>query len=88
MVQKISILFAGHFAIDTIIRFKEEFGPNIGGSVSYCSLALNKYTSNVNICIISNIGRSNFDKSLLDSFKKAKINVGRLEAEHEKFRRH
>jgi sugar/nucleoside kinase (ribokinase family) len=75
MDNNISILFAGHFAVDTIIRFKEEFAPSIGGSVSYCSLALRKYTKNVDISIISNIGSLNFETSLLDSLKKTNIDL-------------
>jgi sugar/nucleoside kinase (ribokinase family) len=73
--KKISILFAGHFAIDTIIRFKKEFTPTIGGSVSYCSLALSKYSRNVDITIISNIGKLNFKDSLLESLKNNQINL-------------
>ncbi|MHA1149835.1 MAG: PfkB family carbohydrate kinase [Promethearchaeota archaeon] len=64
--NSISIFFAGHFAIDTIIRFQKENEPTLGGSVTYCSLALSTYTQNVDIKIISNIGKSNFSSQLLD----------------------
>jgi len=70
-----NILFIGHFAIDTIIRFKEKRKPSLGGSVSFGSLALRKYTKNANVGIISNIGTQNFDPQLLTSLKKKKINL-------------
>ena len=61
-----SIIFAGHFAVDTIIRFKRKSKPSLGGSVSYCSLALRTYTHDIEISIISNLGTLNFDNSLLN----------------------
>ena len=60
-----SIFFIGHIAIDTIIRFHKEHNPTLGGSVSFGSLSLRNYTKDVNICIISHLGKINFDKSLL-----------------------
>jgi hypothetical protein len=42
-----SIIFAGHFAVDTIIRLKKKSKPSLGGSVSYCSLALSTYTQDI-----------------------------------------
>jgi sugar/nucleoside kinase (ribokinase family) len=68
-----SVLFIGHFAIDTIIRFKEKRKPSLGGSVSFGSIALSKYTKNAHIGIISNIGRKNFNPHLLTVHKKKKI---------------
>ena len=70
-----SIIFAGHFAIDNIIRFKKESKPSLGGSVSYCSLALRTYAKDVKICIISNLGRLNFNDSLLDIIKNEDIDL-------------
>ncbi len=70
-----SIFFAGHFAIDTIIRFKRKNKPSLGGSVSYCSLALRTYTREANISIVSHIGKSNFDDSLLNLIKNKKIDL-------------
>ncbi|MFX1379975.1 MAG: PfkB family carbohydrate kinase [Promethearchaeota archaeon] len=70
-----SIIFAGHFAIDNIIRFKHRNKPSLGGSVSYCSLALNSYTQNVKIGIISHIGKLNFNSSLIDRIKNEKIDL-------------
>lgn len=69
------IYFAGHFAIDNIIRFKRKNKPSLGGSVSYCSLALRTYTPDVKINLISHIGKSNFDESLLDIIKNRNINL-------------
>ena len=63
-----SIFFIGHFAIDTIIRFHKEHKPTLGGSVSFGSLSLRKYTQEVTIRIISNLGSLNFDKSLLEIY--------------------
>ncbi|MBY9017727.1 MAG: hypothetical protein KGD66_02745 [Candidatus Lokiarchaeota archaeon] len=72
---RISVLFIGHFAIDTIIRFKEKRKPSLGGSVSFGSLALSKYTEKANVGIISNVGKQNFDPRLLNPLKKKKINI-------------
>ncbi|MFX1430382.1 MAG: PfkB family carbohydrate kinase [Promethearchaeota archaeon] len=70
-----SIIFAGHFAIDNIIRFKRLNKPSLGGSVSYCSLALSKYTKDAKIGIISHIGKLNFDNSLLAKIKNDNIDL-------------
>lgn len=70
-----SIIFAGHFAIDTIIRFKRRNKPSLGGSVSYCSLALSTYSQDINISIISHLGKLNFDYSLLDGINHKNINL-------------
>jgi sugar/nucleoside kinase (ribokinase family) len=70
-----SIIFAGHFAIDNIIRFKRLNKPSLGGSVSYCSLALSIYTQEAKIGIISHIGSLNFNNSLLDKIKNKKIDL-------------
>jgi len=69
------IIFVGHFAIDNIIRFKRLNKASLGGSVSYCSLSLRTYTKDVNISIISHIGETNFNKSLLKSVKKKNIDL-------------
>ena len=70
-----SIIFTGHFAIDTIIRFKRRSKPSLGGSVSYCSLALSTYSQDVNISIISHLGTLNFDYSLLDGINHKNIDL-------------
>ncbi|MFX0042124.1 MAG: PfkB family carbohydrate kinase [Candidatus Hodarchaeota archaeon] len=70
-----SIIFAGHLAIDTIIRFKRRNKPSLGGSVSYCSLALSTYSHDVNIRIISNLGKLNFDNSLLNGINHKNIDL-------------
>ena len=70
-----SIIFAGHFAIDHIIRFKRINKPTLGGSTTFCSLALSKYTNNAKIKIISHIGKSNFNSSLLDKIKNKNIDL-------------
>ena len=70
-----SIIFVGHIAIDTIIRFHKEHKPTLGGSVSFGSLSLKTYTDKVKIGIISNLGSLNFDKSLLDVFRNKNINL-------------
>jgi sugar/nucleoside kinase (ribokinase family) len=74
-IKSTNILFIGHFAIDTIIRFKKKRKPSLGGSVSFGSLALRKYTKNANVRIISNIGKQNFDPQLVNPLKKNKINL-------------
>lgn len=71
----VKICFAGHFAIDNIIRFQQKNEPSVGGSVTYSSLALSTYTEDVSIYIISNVGRLNFSKSFLDLFKNTKIDL-------------
>ncbi|MHA1725105.1 MAG: carbohydrate kinase family protein [Promethearchaeota archaeon] len=66
--RKLKIIFTGHFAIDTVIRFNQEFSPTLGGSVAYCSLSLREYAKDVDISIISNLGMTNFDDKLLEEF--------------------
>ncbi len=73
--RNFTIFFAGHFAVDTIIRNNQENPPSLGGSVTYSTLALSTYTKDANIYIISNIGRLNFEESLLDIFKNTNINL-------------
>jgi len=70
-----SIIFAGHFAVDHIVRFKRINKPSLGGSVSFCSLALSKYTRNAMIGIISHVGRLNFNDSLLNKIKNKNIDL-------------
>jgi sugar/nucleoside kinase (ribokinase family) len=70
-----TFFFAGHFAIDNTIRFKLSYKPCLGGSVSYCSLALSTYTQDVIIRILSHIGTLNFNNSLLDNIKNKKIDL-------------
>ncbi|MFX1456682.1 MAG: PfkB family carbohydrate kinase [Promethearchaeota archaeon] len=70
-----SLLFIGHFAIDNVIRFKSLSKPSLGGSVSFCSLALREYTKYVKISIISHVGIINFDKSLLNIINEKDIDL-------------
>jgi sugar/nucleoside kinase (ribokinase family) len=70
-----SLFFAGHFAIDNIIRFKHLSKATLGGSVCYSSLALRTYTKDAKIYIISHIGRKNFNSSLLDAIKNKNIDL-------------
>ncbi|MCK4480834.1 MAG: hypothetical protein KAV01_09925, partial [Candidatus Lokiarchaeota archaeon] len=70
-----TIFFAGHFSFDNIIRFKRIHKPSLGGSVSYCTLALKTYAQDVNIGIISHIGKLNFNNSLLDKIKNKNIDL-------------
>ena len=71
----LSILFIGHFSIDSVIKLGESFYLSLGGSVSYCSLALSNYTQEAKIGIISHIGKLNFNNSLLDKIKNKKIDL-------------
>lgn len=71
----LSIIFVGHFSVDNIIRFNRKSKATLGGSTSYGSLALRTYTQDVNIKIISHIGKSNFDDSLIKKLKKKKIDL-------------
>ncbi|MFW9971945.1 MAG: PfkB family carbohydrate kinase [Candidatus Odinarchaeota archaeon] len=79
-----SILFAGHFAIDHIIRFKHINKPSLGGSTTFCSLALSKYTNDVNIRIISHIGNLNFNNSILNKIKNKNIDLRGIKYSHVK----
>lgn len=78
-----SILFIGHFAIDNIIRFNRKNKPSLGGSVSYCSLSLKAYTQDVEISIISHIGKANFDDSLLNNIRQKNINLSGVQFSEE-----
>ncbi|MFX1327002.1 MAG: PfkB family carbohydrate kinase [Promethearchaeota archaeon] len=70
-----SIIFVGHFAVDHIIRFKIINKPSLGGSVTYCSLALRTYTQDVDISIISHIGKLNLNHSLLSKINNRNIDL-------------
>lgn len=70
-----SIFFAGHFAVDDVIRFKRLSKSTLGGSSCYCSLALRTYTQDAKISIISHIGKQNFNNSLLDVVKNKNIDL-------------
>ena len=70
-----SLFFIGHFAVDTVIRFKRLSNPTLGGSVSYCSLALRAYTQYAKISIISHVGTANFDKSLFNIIRNKNIDL-------------
>lgn len=70
-----SFFFAGHLAIDNIIRFKRLSKATLGGSACYSSLALRTYTQDAKIYIISHIGKKNFNSSLLDVVKNKNIDL-------------
>ena len=70
-----SILFIGHFAIGTIIKDKKKHDPTLGGSVSFGSLSLNAYSPDLNIGIVSIIGKKNFNNAFLNKFNNKKINI-------------
>ncbi|MHA2283448.1 MAG: PfkB family carbohydrate kinase [Promethearchaeota archaeon] len=70
-----SLFFIGHFAVDNVIRFKRLSKPTLGGSVSYCSLALRAYTQHVKISIISHVGTTNFDKTLFRIIRDKNIDL-------------
>ena len=40
--QTVNFCFIGHFAIDSIVRFKQKRKPTLGGSVTFGSLSLKK----------------------------------------------
>lgn len=73
--DKLSIIFIGHLAIDKIIRFKKKFKSSLGGSVSFGSLALNKYNHKFKLGIISHIGRLNFNLKLIKHLKTMNISL-------------
>lgn len=79
-----SIIFAGSFSIDHIIRFKRLNKPSLGGSVSYCSLALSNYTQDAKIGIISHIGKLNLKNSLLEKIKNKNIDLRGIKYSHVK----
>ncbi len=65
-----SLFFVGHIAIDEVLKENKPHKPNeqLGGSVSYCSLSLKKYSEKVKICIISNFNDSASYNSILQLF--------------------
>jgi sugar/nucleoside kinase (ribokinase family) len=79
-----NLYLIGHFATDTIIRFNKKNQPTLGGSVSYCSLALSRYTNDVDLYIISTIGKSNFNKELLKPLQNNKIHLDFIKWEENK----
>ncbi|MHA1491181.1 MAG: PfkB family carbohydrate kinase, partial [Promethearchaeota archaeon] len=72
---KKNFLFAGHFAIDEIIHHQVVHATTLGGSVSFGSLALRAYVQDVTISIISNLGKKNFENTLLDLLKNKNIDL-------------
>lgn len=75
LAQSVKFCFIGHFAIDTIVRFKQRRKPSLGGSVTFGSLSLKKYEKSTNIGIISNLGTRNFRTSLLKNIKNNSIDL-------------
>ncbi|MFX0083424.1 MAG: PfkB family carbohydrate kinase [Candidatus Hodarchaeota archaeon] len=70
-----SFFFAGHVAVDNVIRYRRLGKATLGGSVCYGSLALRTYTQDGKISIISHIGKKNFSKSLLGIIKNRNIDL-------------
>jgi sugar/nucleoside kinase (ribokinase family) len=70
-----SLFFIGHLAIDNVIRLKRLSKPTLGGSVSYCSLALRTYTQFADISIVSHVGTINIDKSLFNIIRSKNFNL-------------
>lgn len=75
MAPIVNFCFIGHFAIDSIVRFKQKRRPSLGGSVTFGSLSLKKYEKSTKIGIISNLGTLNFDTSLLKSITDNSIDI-------------
>ncbi len=70
-----SILFIGHISIDTIIKNGITHPSTLGGSVSFGSIGLKSYKTDLDIKIFSHCGLNNFNKHLLDQINKKKIDI-------------
>jgi sugar/nucleoside kinase (ribokinase family) len=70
-----SILFVGHISIDAIVKDNKTNNPTLGGTVSFGALALSTYSPDINIRIISIIGKRNFNDKLLDKVRNRHINL-------------
>ena len=82
--EKLTFIFCGHFALDKIIRFNQDSMQTVGGGVTYGSLALDTYTSDVWIGIVSNLGSINFKKEFLREFLERNINLDGISWSHSK----
>ncbi len=82
--EKFTFIFCGHFALDKIIRFNQDSMQTVGGGVTYGSLALDTYTSDVWIGIVSNLGSINFKKEFLREFLERNINLDGISWSHSK----
>ncbi len=82
--EKLTFIFCGHFALDKIIRFNQDSMQTVGGGVTYGSLALDTYTSDVWIGIVSNLGSLNFKKKFLREFLERNINLDGISWSHSK----
>lgn len=82
--EKLTFIFCGHFALDKIIRFNQDSMQTIGGGVTYGSLALDTYTSDAWIGIVSNLGSINFKKEFLREFLERNINLDGISWSHSK----
>jgi len=72
-----SLFFVGHIAIDEVLKENKPHRPNeqLGGSVSYCSLSLKKYSNKVKLSIISNFNDSDSYNSILQLFNHKNVNL-------------
>ncbi len=82
--EKLTFIFCGHFALDKIFRFNQDSMETVGGGVTYGSLALDTYTSDVWIGIVSNLGSLNFKKEFLGEFLERNINLDGITWSHSK----
>ncbi|GAG55491.1 unnamed protein product, partial [marine sediment metagenome] len=82
--EKFTFIFCGHFALDKIIRFNQDSMQTVGGGVTYGSLALDTYTSDAWIGIVSNLGSLNFKKEFLREFLERSINLDGISWSHSK----
>lgn len=80
--EKLTFIFCGHFALDKIIRFNQDSMETVGGGVTYGSLALDTYTNDVWIGIVSNLGSINFKKEFLREFLERNINLDGITWNH------
>ncbi|TXT65830.1 MAG: putative sugar kinase [Promethearchaeota archaeon] len=75
MTTPISLYFIGHIAIDEVVIEGKKNKPTLGGSVSYSSLALKKYSNDARISIISNFNKEFSQNSILQLFYQKNINL-------------
>ncbi|MHA1584048.1 MAG: PfkB family carbohydrate kinase, partial [Promethearchaeota archaeon] len=77
-----NIVIIGHFSLDKIIRHKipnqtTEFQA-LGGSATYCSLALSKYDPKEKLVVVSKIGRE-FPAGLFSIFDKSSVDLSHIQ---------
>ncbi len=89
MKKKLNLFFIGHIAIDIVIKFGKEYEESLGGSVSYCSRSLKKYSRHkVNISIISNFNKQSTQNIHLNRLKCESIDlkaINNIQSENTEF---